>query len=108
MGGLDAKFQDLNLSAGQKQLVAIVRAMVHHIHMGTKIAFFDEVTSHLDRTRDRMVQELIAEIFAGCTMLVVAHRDEIVRHMDTIVDVSRGRVVMFKDRGRPPPYQTVV
>lgn len=97
-GGLDADIKSLSLSHGQKQLMSLARAMVHHIHTRSKIVLMDEGTSQIDRDTEKMVQQVITEVFADCTMLVVAHRRETIRNMNIILEMSRGKVFMEVDR----------
>lgn len=79
-GGLDAAMSDLAFSSGQKQLMSIARAVLHHRLTGTKIVLMDEPTSNLDLDTDRHIQkEIFADIFGECTVLMVAHRLETLR-----------------------------
>lgn len=100
-GGLDANLKAMNLSQGEKQLMSLARAMVHHRHTNSKIALMDEVTSQIDYDRDRRVQVVLAEVFSDCTMLVIAHREETVQNMDITLDMAAGRVVMVANRQKP-------
>lgn len=97
-GGLDANLKTLNLSQGERQLMSLARAMVHHLHTGSKIALMDEVTSHMDYERDGQVQAVMAEVFANCTMIVVAHREQTISDMDTIVEMSEGHILFVTSR----------
>lgn len=96
LGGLDAGFQTLTLSQGQKQLMGLARAMAHHIHTKSKVAVMDEATSFLDPDREQQVQAVLAEVFADCTMLVVSHRDAPVAQADMIATLSNGRLIKFE------------
>lgn len=106
-GGLDADMKAMNLSQGEKQLINLARAMIHHIHTGSKIAVMDEATSHIDYARDRKVQAVMEQVFADCTMLVVAHRDETIARMDTILEMSDGKLTMVDERRIYAPPGTI-
>ncbi|PYI17875.1 multidrug resistance protein MDR [Aspergillus violaceofuscus CBS 115571] len=80
-GGLDKGIEDLPLSAGQKQLLCLARAIVSK----QKILLLDEVTSH------RVTQEE----FRGCTVVAVAHRVHTLVDYDRIAVFEDGRVVEY-------------
>lgn len=94
-GGLDADLIGLELSVGQRQLMGIARAVVHHIHTDSKIALMDEITSHMDSDTARLAQNLIDEVFKDCTMIVVAHREESFANMDAVLRLDAGKMVSF-------------
>lgn len=91
-GGLDADFASLPLSQGQKQLFCLSRAILHHRSTNSKIVLADEATSSVDLKTDRRMQSIIRKAFAGCTMVVVAHRTETIRDADLIVRLESGRL----------------
>lgn len=69
---LDSAVEDEghNFSLGQRQLLALARALVRK----SKITFFDEATSSVDFETDRKVQQIILKVFKGRTLLCIAHR----------------------------------
>jgi ATP-binding cassette, subfamily B, bacterial HlyB/CyaB len=54
---------------------------------------FDEATSALDYESERIIQENMAEIAKGRTVIIVAHRLSTVRRADRIVTLDRGRLI---------------
>jgi ATP-binding cassette subfamily B protein len=79
----------LKLSGGEKQRVAIARVILK----APKILIFDEATSALDTKTEREIQSSLAEVAAGHTTLVIAHRLSTVVDADEILVLEQGRVV---------------
>ncbi|MDB5621966.1 MAG: transporter [Devosia sp.] len=79
----------VTLSGGQRQRLAIARALLKN----APILLLDEATSALDSSSERLVQTALARLRSGRTTLVIAHRLATVRKADTILVVSRGRIV---------------
>ncbi|CAG9327094.1 unnamed protein product [Blepharisma stoltei] len=77
-----------NLSAGEKQLLSIGRAMLAH----TKIILFDEATAGIDYNTDLYIQNLIRKKFDSCTILTIAHRLGTVLENDVIIVMQEGIV----------------
>lgn len=79
----------LKLSGGEKQRIAIARALVRE----PEILVLDEATSNLDNESEAIVQESINQVSETITTFVVAHRLSTIRQADTIYVMSKGRVV---------------
>ncbi len=77
------------ISQGQKQLLAIARAML----ITPPIMILDEATSSIDALTERRVQRAFQRMMAGRTSFVVAHRLETIREADLILVMDNGRVV---------------
>ena len=78
----------LAISGGQRQRVAIARAVYHR----PPILVFDEATSALDTESERAVKDNLAQLLAGRTSFVIAHRLTTVRDADLIVVLEKGRL----------------
>jgi ATP-binding cassette subfamily B protein/ATP-binding cassette subfamily C protein/ATP-binding cassette subfamily B multidrug efflux pump len=76
------------LSSGQKQLVAVARALAGE----PRILFLDEATSRIDSETERRVQQALAELHGKVTVIAIAHRLSTIRAADRIVVLNHGRI----------------
>jgi subfamily B ATP-binding cassette protein MsbA len=81
----------IRLSAGQRQRIAIARALLKD----PRVLLLDEATSSLDSESERLIQDALDTLLAGRTTVVVAHRLSTVRRADAIAVVDRGRIVAY-------------
>jgi ATP-binding cassette subfamily B protein len=78
-----------NLSEGQRQLIAIARAVL----ADPRILILDEATSSVDTRTEVHIQEALLELMKGRTSFVIAHRLSTIRGADQVVVVDDGRIV---------------
>jgi ATP-binding cassette subfamily B multidrug efflux pump len=76
------------LSVGQKQLIAIARALAGE----PRILFLDEATSHIDSETEQVVQRALTALRGRVTIVAIAHRLSTVRDADRIVVLNHGRI----------------
>lgn len=80
--------EGLNFSLGQRQLMALARALVR----GSQIIVCDEATSSVDFETDQKIQRTIVEGFAGKTLLCIAHRLKTIIGYDRICVMDAGSI----------------
>ena len=78
-----------NLSAGERQLLAIARAAVAN----PPVLILDEATSSIDTHTEQLVQRGMDTIMQGRTTFVIAHRLSTVRNADQIIVLDHGRII---------------
>jgi ABC-type multidrug transport system fused ATPase/permease subunit len=77
-----------NLSHGQRQLLAIARALVYN----PAILILDEATSSVDPESEWRIREAMQRLLSGRTSITIAHRLATVQHADRILVLHHGRV----------------
>ncbi|MFT5184207.1 MAG: ATP-binding cassette subfamily B multidrug efflux pump [Flavobacteriales bacterium] len=77
------------LSAGQRQLLAFIRAYVYN----PSILVLDEATSSVDSESEELIQRAINKLTEGRTSIVIAHRLSTIQEADVIVVLDKGEIV---------------
>lgn len=83
-----------NLSQGQRQLIAIARAVL----ASPRLLVLDEATSSVDARTELHIQQGMMELMKGRTSFIIAHRLSTIRDADTVLVVEAGKIV---ERGSP-------
>ena len=78
-----------NISAGEKQLLTIARAML----VNAPITILDEATSNVDTRTERLIQQAMDKLVEGRTSFVIAHRLSTIRNADLILVIDHGDIV---------------
>lgn len=88
--GYDTKIQEggVNLSVGQRQLVAIARAL----YADPRILVMDEAPSSVDTITELVIQRALERLLRGRTAVVIAHRLSTTRSADCLFVVDGGRI----------------
>ena len=78
-----------NLSQGQRQLLAIARAMVSDC----PVLILDEATSSIDTYTEKLIEKGMDPLMEGCTVFVIAHRLSTVRNSQAILVLEHGKII---------------
>jgi ATP-binding cassette, subfamily B, multidrug efflux pump len=79
----------VTLSAGQRQLIAFIRAYVYN----PKIFILDEATSTIDTHTEQLIQESLGKISNGRTSIIIAHRLATIKNASKIIVFDKGQIV---------------
>jgi ATP-binding cassette subfamily B protein len=79
----------VNLSAGQRQLICLARAIL----ADPQILILDEATSNVDTNTERIMQRALRKLTKGRTCLTIAHRLSTVTKADRIIVMDKGKIV---------------
>ena len=79
----------VQLSAGQRQLLAFARALV----ADPRILVLDEATSNVDVHTESLIEDGLRRLVAGRTAIVIAHRLSTIRHAGRIIVLEHGQIV---------------
>lgn len=83
------KERGITLSAGQRQLIAFIRAYVYN----PKIFILDEATSTIDTHTEQLMQDALDKISKGRTSIIIAHRLATIKHAHKIIVFEKGVIV---------------
>ncbi len=81
--------EESNISAGQKQLLTIARAMVEN----APFLILDEATSSVDTRTEELIQQAMDRLMAGRTSFIIAHRLSTIKNADLILVMKEGDII---------------
>lgn len=78
------------LSTGQKQLLALARAILHNPDI---LLILDEATANVDSETEQKIQAALYRVMQGRTSIIIAHRLSTIRHVDRILVFRKGKLL---------------
>lgn len=85
----EVKERGISLSAGQRQLIAFIRAYVYN----PEIFVLDEATASIDTPTEQLIQRATDTITKGRTSIIIAHRLSTIKNVDKIVVMEKGEII---------------
>lgn len=89
--GLDTIIKANELSYGELQMIAFIRAILHKAN----IYIFDEPTSNIDLKTEKMIQKMIDHISITSTVIIIAHRKSTIANSDEVIYLKDGQIDMI-------------
>lgn len=97
---LDDKFETIvgeqgaKLSGGQRQRVIIARSLIRK----PMLLILDEATSSLDHSTEESINKEVVEKLVGLTILIITHREAVLKYVDKIFKIESGRISFFEGK----------
>ncbi|KLO21118.1 hypothetical protein X275_10525 [Marinitoga sp. 1197] len=88
--GIDEKIQNISLSGGQKQLIAIARALITN----PQIILLDEFTSAMDSKNEKLIHDILIKLKKERKIIVIiTHRDSTLKICDEVYKIKKGNLI---------------
>jgi len=85
----EVKERGISLSAGQRQLIAFIRAYVYN----PEIFVLDEATASIDTPTEQLIQKATDVLTKGRTSIIIAHRLSTIKNVNKIVVMEKGEII---------------
>lgn len=85
----EVRERGISLSAGQRQLIAFIRAYVYN----PEIFVLDEATASIDTPTEQLLQKATETITKGRTSIIIAHRLSTIKNVDKIIVMEKGEIL---------------
>jgi ATP-binding cassette subfamily B protein len=86
----EVKERGVSLSTGQKQLIALARALVQNPDI---LLILDEATANVDTETERLIQDALHKLMEGRTTILIAHRLSTIKDVDRIFVMRNGEII---------------
>lgn len=93
---LNTKIKLSELSYGELQIIAFMRAILHKANF----YIFDEPTSNMDLQTEKMIQNIIDKISKKSTVIIIAHRKSTIESSDKIIYLKDGQIDMIVNKDK--------
>ncbi len=92
--GLNTEIKSSELSYGELQIIAFIRAILHKANF----YIFDEPTSNIDLQTEKMIQNIIDKISKSSTLIIIAHRKSTIESSNKIIYLKDGKIDMIVNK----------
>ena len=92
--GMQVGERGANLSGGQRQAVALARALLYD----PDIIILDEPTSNMDHLTENIIKKRLADVLANKTLIINMHRSSLLSLVDTLLVLSKGEMMLYGPR----------
>jgi ABC-type multidrug transport system fused ATPase/permease subunit len=93
-GGLERPLVETSLSQGQRQIFSLARAVLKRRITDRRVLLLDEFTSSVDVETERVMLDIVRKEFASCTVIMIAHRLDMVLDLcDRVLVMDQGAIV---------------
>lgn len=101
IGGLDAMLQEVGYSKSELQLFSVARGVVRRLQTGINFILMDEATSKLDPLLEDATHQFMEQVFQGCTVIIISHRQEVIQTTDCALRLDQGELINVEIPSNP-------